>query len=119
MRDALELDELLPILSESTASIDTRFGTAAEFRRKAEEICGRRAFTGIAEAETISGENKLDALDRVPVHRQHSVKDSPRHNRQLCHDGCQSPREVQRVCRAGACDKRCIVGFFPVTCKTI
>ena len=66
MRDALDLDELLPILSESTASIDTRFGTAAEFRRKAEEICGRRAFTGIAEAETISGENKLDALIVCP-----------------------------------------------------
>lgn len=119
MRDALELDELLPILSESTASIDTRFGTAAEFRRKAEEICGRRAFTGIAEAETISGENKLDALIVCPCTGNtlskiaHGITDSCVTMAVKAHVRCRG------VCRAGACDKRCIVGFFPVTCKTI
>lgn len=58
--------ELVPILSETAASTDTRFGTAAENRARLEALCGRRAVTSIVEAEPLGPKEPLDALLIAP-----------------------------------------------------
>ena len=45
---------IVPILSETTGSTDTRFGRGADFRQAAEEICGHRAVESIRAAEPIA-----------------------------------------------------------------
>lgn len=57
---------LLPILSEKTATTDTRFGTAESFRVMIESICKRDSFVSISQSETISNANRLDLLVVCP-----------------------------------------------------
>ena len=57
---------IVPILSETTGSTDTRFGRGADFRQAAEEICGRRAVESIREAEPIGPKQLLDVLVVCP-----------------------------------------------------
>ena len=54
--------DIVPILSETTGSTDTRFGRGADFRQAAEEICGHRAVESIREAEPIGPKQLLDVL---------------------------------------------------------
>ena len=56
---------IVPILSETTGSTDTRFGRGADFRQAAEEICGHRAVESIREAEPIGPKQLLDVLDTL------------------------------------------------------
>ena len=42
---AASYPNILPILSETTAATDTRFGRAEAFRQRAETACGRRAMS--------------------------------------------------------------------------
>ena len=58
--------ELVPILSETAARTDTRFGTAAENRARLEALCGRKAIASIAEAEPLGPREPLDALLIAP-----------------------------------------------------
>ena len=58
--------ELVPIMSETAARTDTRFGTAEENRRRLEALCGRRAVTTVAEAEPLGPREPLDALLIAP-----------------------------------------------------
>ncbi|HIY32439.1 dipicolinate synthase subunit B [Evtepia sp.] len=58
--------DILPILSETTGSTDTRFGRGEDFRQAAEEICGRRAVASIREAEPIGPRQLLDVLVIAP-----------------------------------------------------
>ena len=44
---------VIPIVSESTAATDTRFGPAHELMREVERICDRRVISSIREAEPI------------------------------------------------------------------
>ena len=65
--EALREDyELVPILSETAARTDTRFGTAEENRRRLETLAGRAAVTSIAEAEPLGPKEPLDALLIAP-----------------------------------------------------
>ena len=57
---------IVPILSETTGSTDTRFGRGADFRQAAEEICGHRAVESIREAEPIGPKQLLDVLVIAP-----------------------------------------------------
>lgn len=57
---------LTPILSETAASTDTRFGRAEDFEEKIELICGRRAIRSIREAEPIGPKGLLDVLVVAP-----------------------------------------------------
>ncbi len=57
---------LWPILSEAVADTDTRFGAAAQWKARAEDICGRAAITTVAEAEPIGPKKLLDALVICP-----------------------------------------------------
>ena len=58
--------ELVPVISETAAGTDTRFGTAASFRRRLEELCGCTAVDSIAAAEPLGTREALDALLVVP-----------------------------------------------------
>ena len=58
--------ELLPIMSENSASIDTRFGTADENLRKLRDICGRDVITTIDDAEPIGPKAMTDLMIVAP-----------------------------------------------------
>lgn len=58
--------ELVPIMSETAARTDSRFGTAQEHLRRLEALTGRRPVTSIAEAEPLGPREALDALLIAP-----------------------------------------------------
>lgn len=58
--------ELFPILSLNAASLDTRFFSALELRKRVEDICGRKAIDTIATAEPIGPKKLLDAVIVAP-----------------------------------------------------
>lgn len=58
--------EIVPIFSPAAASVSSRFGTAQEHIRAAEEICAAKVLTQIAEAEPIGPKKLLDALVIAP-----------------------------------------------------
>ena len=62
----LEHYELVPIMSDTAAETDTRFGTAAGHIRRLTELTGRRVVTTIAEAEPLGPKEPLDALLIAP-----------------------------------------------------
>ena len=74
---------VIPIFSFAAASIDSRFGLAAEHLQKAEEICGRKPMQTIYEAEPIGPKKLLDALIIAPctgntlAKLAHSIADTP------------------------------------------
>ena len=55
-----------PILSFATYETDTRFGAAADFQAKIQEICGRPIIHTIAGAEPIGPKKLLDLLVVAP-----------------------------------------------------
>lgn len=57
---------LTPIFSEHAATIDTRFGKAADRVAELEEICGRQSIRTIAQAEPIGPKDLLDLLVVAP-----------------------------------------------------
>lgn len=75
--------EVIPIFSQASAGIDSRFGLAQEHLRRAEAICGRSAITSIAQAEPIGPKKLLDALVIAPctgntlAKLAHSIADTP------------------------------------------
>ena len=58
--------ELIPVMSEHAASIDTRFGTAEENLRKLAEISGKNVITTVAEAEPIGPKGLTDIMVVAP-----------------------------------------------------
>ncbi len=58
--------EVFPIMSENAASIDSRFGKAADFKREIEEITGKKVWHTIAEVEPIGPKKLLDILIVAP-----------------------------------------------------
>jgi dipicolinate synthase subunit B len=58
--------DLVPIVSENTASADTRFGTAASFRRRLEALCGKQAASSVVESEPLGTAEALDILLVAP-----------------------------------------------------
>ena len=75
--------KIIPIFSFNASSTDSRFGTAAEFLRRSEEICGIAPIITIAGAEPIGPKKLLDALVIAPCtgntlsRLAHSVADTP------------------------------------------
>lgn len=55
-----------PILSEAAASIDSRFGAAADFRTRIEAICCRPVWDTIPQVEPIGPKKLLDLLIVAP-----------------------------------------------------
>lgn len=69
--DALEqtaarFGSVTPIVSETVAGTDTRFGAAHDFMREMERICGRRVVADVAGAEPIGPKGLLDVLVVCP-----------------------------------------------------
>lgn len=58
--------DIIPIMSETAYSTDTRFGTAESFRKRIEEICQNRIINSINSAEPIGPEKMLDILIVAP-----------------------------------------------------
>ncbi len=57
---------LVPIMSETAAATDTRFGAAAEHIRRLRELTGREVVTTIAQAEPLGPAQPMDALVIAP-----------------------------------------------------
>lgn len=55
-----------PIVSETVASTDTRFGRAHDFMREMERLCDRRVIDTVAGAEPIGPKGLLDVLVICP-----------------------------------------------------
>ena len=65
--EALSRDwEIVPILSETAAASDTRFGTAQALRQRLEDITGHSPIATVAEAEPIGPQKLLDVLVVAP-----------------------------------------------------
>ena len=58
--------ELVPIMSETAAETDSRFGTAVEHIQKLMALCGKPVVTTIAEAEPLGPARPMDALLIAP-----------------------------------------------------
>ena len=58
--------ELIPIMSETAAETDTRFGLAADHIRRLMALTGKRVVTTIAEAEPLGPKEPMDALVIAP-----------------------------------------------------
>ena len=61
-----EYETVVPILSRAAAGTDSRFGAAADFRRRIEAICGRPVIDTVAGAEPIGPRKLLDLLIIAP-----------------------------------------------------
>ena len=83
MEELAQKHHVTPIFSFTSASVDSRFGTAAEHLQKAEAICGRKVLRTIAEVEPIGPKKLLDALVVAPctgntlAKLAHSIADTP------------------------------------------
>jgi dipicolinate synthase subunit B len=83
MEELAKNHTVIPIFSFASASIDSRFGRAAEHLQLAEKICGSRPLQSIAEVEPIGPKKLLDALIIAPctgntlAKLAHSIADTP------------------------------------------
>lgn len=74
---------LIPIFSEASFAIDSRFGTAAEHFETVQKLCGREPIHTIAGAEPIGPKKLLDVLVIAPctgntlAKLAHSIADTP------------------------------------------
>jgi dipicolinate synthase subunit B len=58
--------DVTPIMSENSASTDTRFGTAGHFISEIERICGKKVLSTIESVEYIGPKKALDVLIIAP-----------------------------------------------------
>lgn len=58
--------EIIPVLSENTASFDTRFYKAKQLAEDVTSICGRKPFTTIVETEPFGPKDYADVLVVAP-----------------------------------------------------
>lgn len=58
--------DVYPIASFNASNIDTRFGSAADFMAKAEDICGKPVISSINKAEPIGPKKLLDVVIIAP-----------------------------------------------------
>ncbi|MBQ6160461.1 MAG: dipicolinate synthase subunit B [Oscillospiraceae bacterium] len=61
-----EYETVQPILSGAAGSLDTRFGTAADFRSRIEAICRRPVWDSLTQVEPIGPKKLLDLLVVAP-----------------------------------------------------
>ena len=66
LRKLCETHDVYPVLSEISASADTRFGLAGDLRQNAEAITGHAPILTIKEAEEVITRGEFDALAVCP-----------------------------------------------------
>jgi len=57
---------VVPIMSETSISTDTRFGSGKEFEKKLEELTGNKVISTVTDAEPIGPKGLLDILVIAP-----------------------------------------------------
>ena len=78
-----ENHRVTPIFSRAAATLDSRFGTSAEFLARAEEVCGTPPLLTIPDVEPIGPKKMLDILIIAPctgntlAKLSHSIADGP------------------------------------------
>lgn len=83
MEEIAKKHTLIPILSQASGTIDSRFGPAAEHVHRITEICGKPPLRSIEEVEPIGPKRLLDALIIAPctgntlAKLAHSIADGP------------------------------------------
>lgn len=58
---------VIPIFSQNTATIDTRFGTSSDFTNKIKEITGKDPICSLVDAEPVGPKNMIDVLIIAPA----------------------------------------------------
>jgi dipicolinate synthase subunit B len=58
--------EVIPIISHTVATVDSRFGTAEDWRRKIEDITGRTPLMTVPEVEPFGPKQTLDCMLIAP-----------------------------------------------------
>lgn len=58
--------DIVPIMSETAAHTDSRFGESEAFKQRIAEICGERPVESIVEAEPLGPSRPMDALVIAP-----------------------------------------------------
>ncbi|MGA9172928.1 MAG: dipicolinate synthase subunit B [Thermoactinomyces sp.] len=67
MRRLVEMGaKVVPIISHTVATVDSRFGTAEDWKREIKEITGQQPLTTIPEVEPLGPANALDCLVVAP-----------------------------------------------------
>ncbi len=75
--------QVVPILSQASCTIDSRFGTSQEHLNTISRLCGCEPITTVAQAEPIGPKKLLDALVIAPctgntlAKLAHSIADTP------------------------------------------
>ena len=83
MRQLAENHKVTPIFSKAAATLDSRFGTSAEFLAKAEKICGAPPLLTIPDVEPVGPKKLFDILIIAPctgntlAKLSHSIADGP------------------------------------------
>ena len=83
MKQVADRHTVIPIFSQNTCQLDSRFGTAREHWDRAAEICGRIPLCSIPQVEPIGPKQLLDALVIAPctgntlAKLAHSIADGP------------------------------------------
>lgn len=83
MEEISELHTVIPIFSEASYSIDSRFGTSQNFITQVTQLCGQAPLHTLAQVEPIGPKKILDALIIAPctgntlAKLAHSIADSP------------------------------------------
>ena len=83
MAELAKNHRVIPIFSRAAATLDSRFGTSAEFLSRAEEICGTPPLLTIPDVEPIGPKKMLDILIIAPctgntlAKLAHSIADGP------------------------------------------
>ena len=83
MEELAKEHNLIPIFSHASYTMDSRFGTAQQHIRKAEEICGKTPLHAIEQVEPIGPKKLLDALIVAPctgntlAKLAHGIADGP------------------------------------------
>ena len=83
MEELSKHHRIIPVFSNSAASISSRFGTVQEHLCTAEQICGTKPLCSIEEVEPIGPKKLLDALIIAPctgntlAKLAHSIADTP------------------------------------------
>ena len=78
-----ENHKVTPIFSQAAATLDSRFGTSAEFLARAEEICGTPPLLTIPDVEPVGPKKLFDILIIAPctgntlAKLSHSIADVP------------------------------------------
>ena len=67
--------DVLPIMSDNSYNLDTKFGKAIEHIEEIEKITGKKIIKTIQEAEPIGPKNLTDILIIAPCSRKYNCKD--------------------------------------------